>query len=98
MEDRLQLLTMTAERAVKELKAERDRFDLVFCDPPWQLGVADEVRDGLHWVVAEDAVVVVEHASESACPELRSITPVRTRRYGGTSITYYEVSKEETNS
>jgi 16S rRNA (guanine966-N2)-methyltransferase len=72
-------------------------YDIVFADPPY--AVPDEeitamlaaLVDG-GWLAA-DAVVVVERSSRSGEPSWpRGVTPVRTRRYGETTLWYGRAS------
>jgi 16S rRNA (guanine966-N2)-methyltransferase len=73
-------------------------FDLVMADPPWALvdepGPSSPRRvlaslaqsSGL----ADDALVVLEHAARSVPPEIEALTRGETRRYGDTALTFYK--------
>jgi 16S rRNA (guanine(966)-N(2))-methyltransferase RsmD len=68
-------------------------YDVVFADPPYAL--ADDRLTALQaalvdggWL-APGAVLVVERSSRSGpVPWVRSVTPLRTRRYGETTLWY----------
>lgn len=66
------------------------RYDLVFLDPPYDLG-DDELTAALAALgphLAVDAVVVVERARRSPAPrwDAAELTPVRERAYGDTAV------------
>lgn len=93
MTARIRILKRTAERAVADLRGEA--FDLVFCDPPWRQGLSRAVASGLSGVVAAGAVVVVEHPAGEEPPECPGLERGRTRRYGGTHLTFYHAPEHE---
>ena len=64
-------------------------FDLVFLDPPYDLGDDDlaAALATLAPLLTPDAVVVVERSTRSADPAWpEAIIPVRTRSYGDTAV------------
>lgn len=79
---------------LRRLSATGKRFDLVFCDPPYRLGLWERtllLLDELP-LLAESAVVVVEHGiEENALPELRTLRAVRNEKYGRTTqLTFFK--------
>ncbi|HJU87024.1 MAG TPA: 16S rRNA (guanine(966)-N(2))-methyltransferase RsmD [Gemmatimonadota bacterium] len=71
----------------RRLRGESDRFDVVFCDPPY----ADPLEPVLEKVVAEGwwtRAAVVEHAG-SRRPAAPPGTEGDTRRYGDTGISIF---------
>jgi 16S rRNA (guanine(966)-N(2))-methyltransferase RsmD len=71
----------------RRLRGESDRFDVVFCDPPY----ADPLDPILEGVVAErwwTQAAVVEHAA-SRRPVAPPDTEVDTRRYGDTGVSIF---------
>lgn len=71
------------------LRASGATFDLVFLDPPYDVGEA-ELSSTLALLVprlAEGADVVIERASRSPEPALPAgLTPTRSKRYGDTAL------------
>jgi 16S rRNA G966 N2-methylase RsmD len=77
-----------SESASRVLEAER--FELVFCDPPWAaLDTAIEVLAGLVVRFAETARVVLEHPA-TRVPTVRGLVAVDARRWGDTGATFFE--------
>jgi 16S rRNA (guanine966-N2)-methyltransferase len=68
-------------------------FDLVFSDPPYELGDAELAADlaALLPLLAEDALVVVERSSRSPEPAWPlGLTPARPKKYGETTVWFAE--------
>jgi 16S rRNA (guanine(966)-N(2))-methyltransferase RsmD len=69
-------------------------FDLIFADPPWAMIDGGEAPRALGVLLAapvasDDAVLVLEHASRSAAPEVAGFSVDETRRWGDTAATFY---------
>lgn len=84
-----------AERALKVLakKEGENRFELVFLDPPYRMKTADKLMEEMHslGLLAPEAVVLVEHASDFRYPE--AFGPFECRRlalYGETAVAIYD--------
>ena len=78
-----------APRAVRRLGRSGERFDLLLLDPPY---AGDELRRALEavtesGVLAEGAMVVVEHGKRHALPAVGGLVVLDARRYGDTVIT-----------
>jgi 16S rRNA (guanine966-N2)-methyltransferase len=83
VEDRVRVVAGDVREAVRRL---RGPFDLVLADPPWTLVEEGEAPRAL----AERGLVVLEHASRSPSPTIEQLAERSTRRYGDTSLTFYE--------
>jgi 16S rRNA (guanine966-N2)-methyltransferase len=87
-----------AERALKVLAKKEARFDLVFLDPPYRLKTADKLMEEMRSLklLNDDAVILVEHASDYRYPE--SFGPFSCRRlalYGETAVAIYDFKEED---
>ena len=75
--------------ALRHLRGERDRFDLILCDPPYTL--ADRLQGPLDTLIpprlSEGGVLVLESAARS--PLRLGLPLVTERRYGDTHIGIY---------
>ncbi len=89
MQAKVHVMNETAETAVRRLGSTGERFDLAFCDPPWDRGLSQEVRENVHKVLKRDAILVVEHPSTTVGPHVDGLIVQRTRRYGRTCVTFY---------
>lgn len=76
-------------------------FDLVLVDPPYAdvpsgaLGRELEPLLRARGLLAEDARVVVEHATRDAAPKLAGLRLVDERRWGDTAVAIYALASDE---
>jgi 16S rRNA (guanine966-N2)-methyltransferase len=83
-----------AHRALARL-ARAGPFDLVLADPPWALVESGEPTRALAELATAGALrasawVVLEHAARTFPPDAAPLTPLETRRYGDTALTFYK--------
>lgn len=96
LEARVRIVTTPVERAAPRAdRAPEAPFDVVFADPPYALvRSGDVVRAMARWleprVLTSSATVVVEHASADAPPAFEALNLVDSRRYGDTTLSFYE--------
>ena len=68
-------------------------FDIAFVDPPYSSGLAVGALELLAaaGALADEAIVVVEHASVDTMPEaVGRLDLIRSRKYGSTTVDFYE--------
>ncbi len=90
----VRVLGQPAERAIRALSGAGAPFGLVLADPPYAevpKGAAGRVLASAvkGEIVALEATVVLEHASNDTPPVVPGLEVVETRRYGDTSLTFY---------
>ena len=74
--------------AIARLSAEKETFDLVFCDPPYHQGLWERTLTALDLspMLSEGALVVVESGEdEKEVPPLSRLSLLREERYGHTT-------------
>ena len=84
-----QTLCIPARGAIRRLGEQGDGFDLVFLDPPYDLGDAElaATLTRVGEVLSADADVVIERATRSGEPSLPAgLAMDRSRRYGDTTV------------
>ena len=92
--ERVTLMEESAFGAAIRLESIGRPADIVFVDPPYVLYEGEE-WDRLQEVIAgiprgEGAVVIVEHRTKFEPPgTIGALTAADTRKYGGTSVTFY---------
>lgn len=90
LEERVAIERGDALAYARRLRGDTDRFDVVFCDPPY----ADPLEPVLESVVGEEwwtRAAVVEHAATRR-PAAPPGTRVDTRRYGDTGVSIFRRS------
>lgn len=90
--DQVEIVTMRAERAVTRLER---KYDLVFADPPYEMGFPAQPLGTLvtRGLLSEDAVVVFEHSGH-ASPETPGFEVTREERYGDVVIAFLKAQAE----
>lgn len=70
-------------------------FELVLADPPWA-NLADAVKDieGLLDVVADDGLLVIEHAARDKAPTVAGATFEETRVWGDTAASFFRITRD----
>ncbi len=85
------VLASPVERAAGRLAGEA--FGLVFVDPPYADVKSGEAVNALEDLfvplLAEDALLVLEHASRDAPPALAGLARDESRSYGDTTLSFY---------
>lgn len=86
VEKQVEILTMRAERAVTRLER---TYDIVFADPPYEMGFPAQPLGTLRTrgLLSDDAVIVFEHSGHSA-PETPGFDVTREERYGDVVIAF----------
>lgn len=81
------------DKALERLAPRGERFDVVFLDPPYAVVTEPafaRVLEGAVALTAEGGVLVLEHASRDAPPAVAGLVVGRSRRYGDTTLSFYE--------
>ena len=88
---RATLLSMSAERALKELSQKNGVFDIIFMDPPYAKSIVSATLSLLEQypVLSENGIIVAELSAQEAVPE--SAFKVRhSKTYGNTQFVFFE--------
>jgi 16S rRNA (guanine966-N2)-methyltransferase len=94
LEDRTRVMPMPVQGALRKLAAQEEQFTLVFLDPPYGRGLAQETLATLQGsgLLFPEAKVVAEHSYRETLPEqVGRLKLSQGRRYGDTQVAFYEV-------
>jgi 16S rRNA (guanine(966)-N(2))-methyltransferase RsmD len=86
------IIRANAMSVLPRLAKDENKFDLVFVDPPYYLGMAKKclINIDSYDILAPNSLIVVEHfKKDSLEAEFKSIIPAKERRYGDTVITIF---------
>jgi 16S rRNA (guanine966-N2)-methyltransferase len=90
--ERAEVIAADAERGLGRLVQRKERFDIVFADPPYDEGLAIETLKWLERgdVLAESGIVVLQHSIREKLEGLQISAMVVTdqRRYGDTVLSF----------
>lgn len=102
MTDKSQVLKGDVFAMLQRLEAQGRQFDLVFCDPPYHLGLWEKALTVLTQgkLLVDKALLVVEcGGDENEVPDLPQLHLLRNQRYGATTqINIFEYRKHEQGS
>lgn len=93
-QNRAEVKKMRAERFVNLAITAGWHFGLIFCDPPWAMGLSVSVRDKLYYLLDPDGLVLVEHQKAEPPPVLDRLAPTRDRAWGDTRVTWYQMARK----
>ncbi len=91
--DRAEILRKDAIAAVGHFARSGRTFDLIFCDPPYNKGLAAAIIQKIDAgnILRPGGVAIVEHSRHEPLPAgLVNLTISRTERYGETILTFLE--------
>lgn len=92
-------LCMDVRRAVQRFSKKGESFDIVFADPPYELGWGKELPaliEKYSEIVSEDGIVVFEHSDREEAADLSAENWEREdRAYGKTVLTFYRRRRSE---
>lgn len=86
-----QVLDMDVRYAVPFLCGKGALYDIIFMDPPYEKGYLTETMVLLekNVIYRRDAMVIMEYSKRETItfPDFQNVIPVKTKRYGDTTIT-----------
>jgi 16S rRNA (guanine966-N2)-methyltransferase len=95
-EERAEVIASEAERGIGHLVKRKARFDIVFADPPYDMGFVIEIMKWLEGgaLLDENGIVVLQHSVREAL-DVSQATVVVTdrRRYGDTMLSFLMKNK-----
>ena len=80
-------------RAIKNLSKQKNRFDVVFLDPPYGRELAKKTLKtlGEHDILHRHCVIIVQHDKHEILPETAGrFFRIREKKYGSTVLTLYK--------
>jgi len=86
------IIRTNALSVLARLAKAEERFDLIFMDPPYHLGLAKKclINIDSYDILAPNSIIVVEHFKKDIlAEELRKIVFEKERKYGDTLVTIY---------
>ncbi len=87
-----QVLKMDAVRSISHLEEKKQRFDIVFLDPPYHKGLLRNclIKINACDILSQHSFVIAEHFKKQDMPEnLGGISLFKQKRYGDTVISFY---------
>lgn len=92
-EDRARILQTEWQQTIRTMQAENMHFDIVFLDPPYVMQDLTEVTQALVPLLAEDALIVVEHEYHKLPVVADAYDRTDTRKYGYVGVSFYSLKE-----
>ena len=92
------IIRANALSVLPRLAKAKKKFDLVFMDPPYHLGMAKKclINIDSYDILAPNSLVVVEHfKKDSLAPDLSTLVLEKEKQYGDTLISIFRKKHEE---
>ena len=89
VENRCRVYLMPYGHCLEHLRSSGETFDLFFLDPPYRMEDLRSVTDALVPLMADDAIVVIEHRAESDVQVTEALSCYDRRRYGYVGLSLY---------
>ena len=91
VKEHVRVLPLDVKKALKVLRDEGASFDLVLLDPPYLRGMAEEALRQIadSGILAQGAVVVLEHSSREAPQPPSGLDLFSRHRYGDTTVSFF---------
>ncbi len=85
-----------AEPALRELERQRERFDLIFCDPPYREVVFGGFGALVARLLAPEGELILQRDGRSEPPALAEVLLCRHRAYGRNVFYFFKARREMT--
>lgn len=89
------LMNCDWQEAVRRLQTEGARFDVVFLDPPYRMHDMTAVFAALKPVLAEDAVILMEHEAKTFPATCDGFDLYDSRKYGIAGVSFFRQTAQE---
>jgi 16S rRNA (guanine966-N2)-methyltransferase len=90
--EQAEAMAADAQKGLRLLVQRGERFDIVFADPPYDMGLAGQTLQWLNAmnVLAEDGVVVLQHSTREKLEKARDqeLVVADQRQYGDTMLSF----------
>jgi len=93
--DQYELIPTAVENGIQLLARRKEKFDVIFADPPYEGNFVQKTLDSLSRasLVFENSIIVIEHSHREKYEEDDDkFTLSDQRRYGDTMISFFEIN------
>ncbi|MBZ4650366.1 16S rRNA (guanine(966)-N(2))-methyltransferase RsmD [Thermosipho sp. (in: thermotogales)] len=73
------------------LKSAKEKFDIVFMDPPFNLGIVNELLNFVGNVLKEDSILIVEHSKKEKLTPPDYLEVLSSKKYGDVLIDLFKL-------
>ncbi len=88
------VLNLDFKDAISKLKAQKNKFDVIFMDPPYYKNMFIDALEKIDNadLLEEEGIIVIEHDSKENLPEkIERLEKNKVKKYGNTTLTFYKL-------
>ncbi len=86
--DKSRVVNMTAQ---DYLRTSKDEFDLIFLDPPYNMGILDEILEKVYQITAPGGIIIAEsELGWKPATEIDGLEMVKQYKYGKVFVTKFQ--------
>lgn len=97
--DKCTILKSDVFTSIKKLHQKSSKFDIIFCDPPYNRELCLQVLEALsnYPILQQNGIIIMEHAIEDTLPiDYKLFSLLRNQKYGSTTqISIYELKSDK---
>ncbi|SHJ58635.1 16S rRNA (guanine(966)-N(2))-methyltransferase RsmD [Tepidibacter formicigenes] len=94
--DKSEVILSDAISAINKLGVRRDKFDIIFMDPPYLKNLIEPVLEEISKknILEEDGIIIVEHdTKDELLEEINNLYKYREKKYGNTTISFFALEE-----
>lgn len=95
MEGQCRILQCDWQMAIRQLTAAGERFQVIFLDPPYAMHDMVPVMEALRPLLAENAVILLEHEAKVFPATPDGFELYDSRKYGIAGVSFFRLYREE---
>ncbi|MPN30137.1 hypothetical protein SDC9_177595 [bioreactor metagenome] len=98
--DVVEIYNTDYKNAIDKFALNNRKFDIIFIDPPYSKGIAQDALDRIEksGIIADEGTVIVEHEEKDAMPDHKGkLILTDQRKYGGTKLSFYSCNNSFSN-
>ncbi len=92
LEDKSEVLFLDVISAINKLGVRRDKFDIIFMDPPYLKNLINPTLEEIskRALLEEDGMIIVEHDTKDILLDhIGKLTKFREKKYGNTTLSFF---------
>jgi 16S rRNA (guanine966-N2)-methyltransferase len=97
IKDNVEVFNTDYSTAISKLHKYGREFDIIFADPPYSVGLAQDALKEIekHNILAQTGRVIVEHDTKDEMPaSVGRLNLYRSKQYGNTTLSFYNYSEQ----
>ncbi len=87
--ERVAIIRRSASGAIRDLAQQGRRFDFIFADPPYEMKNLGKILEGIHLILENEGIFVLEIRKSSKAPDLEGLEVSKEVKLSDSKIVFY---------